>query len=312
MLNRNFSYTWNSKATNAPLTLSASVRTKDNGLTPSLNLSIEHNGITWTASPCGIGPIVDEIPDWSTISFSAVANGRLSWLKVNAPRDVVLSLRHELEAAQADHLTHMMTTAGIRYELHPENPNDINSGFFDQLIESLIRARFEILAVDQATPEALHSVMFEALDQNLLYKLTKQLDDLFAEQAHSNYTPFPVDPTWSKKTRDYLDTLLAEGKAPGAAMIPASDVVAAIDALLAEHLPAQLRNAQDRYDAIVAKEASYPRHYTAKEAAAWARSYNSLQNEGGEGYVPHIITQQEAAHAAENSAICAALLRRLA
>ena len=83
-------------------------------------------------------------------------------------------------------------------------------------------------------------------------------------------------------------------------------------ALLAEYLPTQLRNAQDRYDAIVAKEASYPRHYTANEAAAWARSYNNVQNEGGEGYVPHIITQQEAAHAAENSAICAAMLHRLA
>lgn len=292
MMTRNFTYTWASKATNAPLTLSAAVKTKDNDLTPSLNLSIEHNGITWTASPCGVGPIAGEIPEWSTISFSAIANGRLSWLKVNTPRDVILSLRHELEAAQADHLTHMMTTADIRYEINPDNPNDVNSGFFDQLIESLIRARFEILAADcQAAPEQLHSVMFAALDQSLMCTLKSQLDDLFCEQAHAK---------------------LADLKAPGAAMIPAAEVVAAIDALLAKYIPAQLRTAQDRYDAIVAKESSYPRHYTAKEAAAWARSYNNVHNEGGEGYVPHIITQQEAAHAAENSAICAAMLRRLA
>lgn len=311
---KTYTYEWTSQKTGKPVSLSATISTKDTDTMSHLELHVSHNGREFRWNPLGLCGLTRKmgLPHTDFVTCPLKEIGGDAMIKLSIPWDIASDIQDKMDTAEADHVTYMMTDAKLRYEVHPDNILDINSGFSDSLISSLISRRVDMIGkdIEAANKEASH-VFLIAMDDALSRKIKSQLDDIFFDQALDDYTPFPAHKWWSGEYLEVYNKQLAEHTAPGEAYIRSADVMTALDFLLADLFSAKLQDMVAEYDRTADKEANYAHHYTPEEVAAWEEQYNKVVNEGGEGYVPHIITQYEAAQAADMADACAAMIRKL-
>lgn len=90
-----------------------------------------------------------------------------------------------------------------------------------------------------------------------------------------------ADPEVAKKYENWVAELIDAGT---------SDEVKAFNAAEAQkELAKKIKNAQ----ALIAKAEKQDKIRTAKETRAYLRNLNNVMNEGGEGYLPHLVTLEE-------------------
>lgn len=311
---KTYTYEWTSQKTGKPVSLSATISTKDTDTMSHLELHVNHNGREFCRSHLGLCGLTQEmgLPHTDFVTCTLREIGGDAMIKLSIPWDIASDIQGKMDTAKTEHIAYMMTDAKLRYEVNPDNLLNTNSGFSDSLISSLISCRVDMIGKDikSANKEVGH-VFLIAMDDALRRKIKNQLDDIFFDQALDVYTPFPAKKSWGGEYLAAYNKQLAEHTAPGEAYIRSADVMVALDFLLADLFSAKLQEMEAEYDLTADKEANYPHHYTPEEAAAWEERYNKVVNESGEGYVPHIITRYEATQAADMADACAAMIRKL-
>ena len=280
-------YSWTSSVTGELITLALDIFADDDDWHPSIEGAVEPHGGTYRNSPIGL----------DTCGADGSGNLPLSWHDSNAgfkdigieiPTNILVKMSADIAAANAVHSSHMLTGANLRYNIHTTDDFGLPDGFDESMIENIVIIRIRTLTDN----------LLSHLDEILLGDILRRLNDSFRNSAQATYTPIPGQ-DWDE---EYLEKV-ADRTAPGTAYFKASEVVAEIDRILADQLPVYIERIIEHYRQIVDREARDQKKCTSEQVAAAERQYNDIQNEGGEGQVPYMISADEATHAREKIAV---------
>lgn len=127
-------------------------------------------------------------------------------------------------------------------------------------------------------------------DRDIVHKVMGWLRSRFEAQAQATYTPRPADPTWCPEALKRHEELVAARKAAGTAEIKAEEIRTMIEALLRDEIEYRAPWEIHRIDALLknAKDISD------EQARREEYQYNLIHNNGGDGYVPHVVGRGEA------------------
>ena len=279
-------YNWTSVVTGEPTTLALDISADDDHWHPSMEVSLELHGITYRNSPIGLRPCGEA--DFGNLRLS----GRdpktgIKEIVVKVPGSVLTEMNTAIVTANTTHISHMLTDANLRYEIHSTDGYGVHNGFNELVIAALLNKRLDVTT----------DHWIDCASKGLFSDVKRSLNAAFHNAAQASYTPFPEQDGWTGEYLAYYREMVANHTAPGVAYFKASDVVAEIDRILVRLLPAYIEQVIEYYRQIAASEAASQRKYTPEQAAEAERQYNDIHNEGGEGFVPHIVSSDEAEHA---------------
>lgn len=292
-----YKYEWTSVATGEPVTLTQTIDAEKSWYISS-TLSMVLRGTTFAADCYGSDfPLVDGYREIKLLSRP----GRGTMLRVKTPDAICQQILADYRAAEQAHRDHLLTDANIRYTIHDTTSYGIYNGFNGDLINSMARHYIRQLSEEFAP----------LISDEFLREVKKALDAQFNSAAQDTYTAFPEGENWSSEYLAVYRASVQDRTAPGVAYFKGADVFAALVEILNKQLPAYADKMATHYRAVAYKASSYPRQYTAEQARASEENYNRVVNEGGEGFVPHIVSGEEAENAREMVAVCNILYRNL-
>lgn len=108
-----------------------------------------------------------------------------------------------------------------------------------------------------------------------------------------NYTPYPVHESWRDDYKAYYINLMKEKAAPGHCDVPDDVVAGWIHEIAPQYLNDCLNRIMDTYKNVIKRAESQYDIPTKEVANQRIQDWIRIENEGGEGYVPHIITDTE-------------------
>lgn len=136
----------------------------------------------------------------------------------------------------------------------------------------------------------------DALDRDILFAIKRQLnEDLeIKAEALNTYEPQPLDNGWRDEVKQAYYASLANKSWLGRGAVPHELILSKVNALIDEAIeqarPVRIKAAQRVIETAERQKKGIP---FVSEARLMERKYNEGMNEGGGGYVPHIVDRDE-------------------
>lgn len=223
-----------------------------------------------------------------------VSDGRIIGFDIpTVEKNKISEFCKEMEKANIDY----RRSQPVEYNIHDNTDYGINNGIGEETIKFFMK-------------NELHVDFF--VDDAIFYDIRKKLRSAFEPLAQETYIPYGIGTGKTPEYRARLEKEIAERTAPGRAYIPVDQFLPIFREIAVMELTKYVKASRDQAAAIVTEEERYTTHYTPAQAKARDKAYNDLNNEGGDGFVPHTINIREAERAKKDLAMYDAFLKKYA